>query len=70
MELVCEAGIERIRAKSVALTAHALELADRLAAGAGFELATPRAPERRGGHRPCATPTRGGSAGRWSSRSG
>ena len=50
VELVCEAGIERIRAKSEALTAHALELADRLAAGAGFTVATPRAPERRGGH--------------------
>jgi kynureninase len=50
IELLHEAGIERLRAKSVALTRLAIDLADRLPQSAGFEVATPRQPERRGSH--------------------
>ena len=42
-----EAGIERIRAKSLALTDYLIELADRLE---GFTVGTPREHARRGGH--------------------
>ena len=38
------------RAKSVALTAYAVELADELLAPLGVSLASPRDPDRRGGH--------------------
>jgi kynureninase len=48
--LVSEAGIERLRAKSVALTALLVELHDARLAPLGFELGTPREPERRGSH--------------------
>ncbi|CUR55964.1 Kynureninase [metagenome] len=48
LELVAEAGIEAIRAKSVALTSYAVELAD--ATLPGVTLASPRDPDLRGGH--------------------
>jgi kynureninase len=48
LALVEEAGIEAIRAKSVALTSYAVELAD--ATLPDVTLASPRDPERRGGH--------------------
>ncbi|WP_018335204.1 kynureninase [Actinomycetospora chiangmaiensis] len=46
LELYAEAGIDAVRAKSVALTAFAVEYADTV----GLELASPRDPDRRGGH--------------------
>ena len=49
-ELVGEAGIEGVAAKSRALTAYALELHDALLAPLGVELGTPRDPTRRGAH--------------------
>lgn len=48
--LVDEAGIDAVRAKSVALTSYAVELADELLADLGVTVASPRDPERRGGH--------------------
>ena len=48
LELVEEAGIEAVRAKSVALTSYAVELAD--ATLPEVTLASPRDPELRGGH--------------------
>jgi kynureninase len=45
-----EVGMEAVRAKSVALTSYAVELADELLAPLGATLASPRDPERRGGH--------------------
>lgn len=48
LELVEEAGIEAIRAKSLALTQYAVELADTTLPE--VTLASPRDPERRGGH--------------------
>jgi kynureninase len=44
-EIVAEIGVERIRANSMRQTALLVELID----GAGFELTSPREPERRGG---------------------
>ncbi|MBA3384743.1 MAG: kynureninase [Actinobacteria bacterium] len=49
-ELVREAGIERLRRKSVALTELAISLHDERLAQLGFELGTPRDAERRSGH--------------------
>jgi kynureninase len=46
LDLYAEAGITAVRAKSEALTAFAVEIAD----AAGFEVASPRDPARRGGH--------------------
>jgi kynureninase len=48
--LVEEAGIAAVRAKSVALTAHAVAAAEAELSPLGFELATPREADRRGGH--------------------
>jgi kynureninase len=48
--LVAEAGIEAIRAKSVALTEFAIELADALLAEHGVTVASPRDAARRGSH--------------------
>ncbi|MBC2933262.1 kynureninase [Nocardioides sp. zg-1228] len=48
LELVEDAGIEAVRAKSVALTSYAVELAD--ASLPEVTLASPRDPARRGGH--------------------
>jgi len=45
-----EAGIAAVRAKSSALTAHAIVAADSELSALGFELATPREADRRGGH--------------------
>ena len=49
-ELLAEAGIERVRAKSTALTELLVELHDERLAPLGFELGTPRDPARRGSH--------------------
>lgn len=48
--LVHEAGMDAVRAKSVALTSYVVDLADAWLAPIGVDLATPRDPERRGGH--------------------
>jgi kynureninase len=48
--LIAEAGIEAIRAKSVALTEMVIDAYDAVLAPLGFELASPRASQRRGGH--------------------
>jgi kynureninase len=48
--LVEEAGIEAVRAKSVALTEHAVAVADEVLKPAGVVLASPREAGRRGGH--------------------
>ena len=50
VELLEEAGLELVRAKSEALTEYAVELAVELLAPLGVVLASPRDPERRGGH--------------------
>jgi kynureninase len=50
VKLLAEAGIDRLRAKSVALTSYLIGLADEWLAPHGFRLATPRADARRGGH--------------------
>jgi kynureninase len=48
--LVAEAGIERLREKSVALTSLVVDLHDAWLAPLGFELGTPRDPSARGSH--------------------
>ena len=48
--IVAEAGIERLREKSLALTGLMIQLHDAWLAPLGFELGTPREPERRGSH--------------------
>ena len=50
LELYAEAGIGAVRAKSEALTAFAVEIADATLTPVGVELASPRDPARRGGH--------------------
>jgi len=50
VRMVAEAGIDRIRAKSVALTSYAVELHDAWLAPLGFDLGSPRDPGRRGSH--------------------
>ena len=45
-----EAGIVRIRQKSVALSQYAIELSERRLASLGFSLGSPRDPEQRGSH--------------------
>lgn len=50
LELTWEAGIERLRQKSMALSAYLIYLADRRLAPLGFTLGTPRDPQRRGSH--------------------
>ncbi len=49
-ELVREAGLDALRRKSSALTELVVSLHDERLAPLGFELGTPRDPERRGGH--------------------
>ena len=49
-ELVGEAGLERLRRKSSALTELVVSLHDERLAPLAFKLGTPREPERRGGH--------------------
>ena len=50
IELTAEAGIDRIRAKGIALTEYAIELFDAWLARGGFTLGSPRDPVRRGAH--------------------
>jgi kynureninase len=50
LDLLAEAGIEAVRAKSVLLTEYVLELADAWLAPLGVTVGTPRDPARRGGH--------------------
>jgi kynureninase len=50
LDVLESAGIEAVRAKSLLLTGYVLELADTLLADHGVEVASPRDPERRGGH--------------------
>jgi kynureninase len=50
VRLVAEAGIDRVRAKSIALTSYLVELADAWLTPLGFDLATPRDAARRGSH--------------------
>ena len=50
LALLDEAGIEAVRAKSVALTSYAVDVAAELLAPHGVVLASPRDPDRRGGH--------------------
>jgi kynureninase len=48
--LVAEAGIDNIRAKSIALTEYAIALHDAWLASLGFTVGSPRDPARRGAH--------------------
>jgi kynureninase len=50
VRLLAEAGIERLRAKGVALTGYLIRLADEWLAPLGFTLASPRDDARRGAH--------------------
>jgi kynureninase len=52
LDVIAEAGIERIREKSLRMTEYMIFLADELLAGEpyDFRVVTPREPERRGGH--------------------
>ncbi|PSP43130.1 kynureninase [Halobacteriales archaeon QH_2_66_30] len=50
LELVHEAGIDRIREKSLELTSYLMTLVDERLAERGCTVGTPRVPERRGGH--------------------
>jgi kynureninase len=50
LALVEQAGLDAVRAKSVALTSYAVEVADELLSPLGVELASPRDPARRGSH--------------------
>ena len=50
VSLLAEAGIDRLRAKGMALTSLIVDLADAWLAPLGFALASPRSPERRGSH--------------------
>ena len=45
-----EAGLDRIRAKSIAMTEFIMQVADAELADLGFHIGTPRDPARRGGH--------------------
>ena len=50
VQLLAEAGIDRLRAKGTALTSLLIALADEWLAPLGVALASPRDPDRRGGH--------------------
>jgi kynureninase len=50
LDLVLEAGLDRIRNKSLELGSYLIFLVDRVLAPLGFSLATPRTPARRGSH--------------------
>jgi kynureninase len=50
VELLDEAGMDAVRKKSEQLTAYAIDLADEHLAAYGVTVASPRDPERRGGH--------------------
>jgi kynureninase len=55
-KLLAEAGIQRLRSKSTALTSYLIHLFDEWLAPLGFALASPRADARRGGHVTLAHP--------------
>jgi kynureninase len=50
LEIIEEAGIDRIGAKAQAITSFAIECADERLTGLGFEVASPREAEQRGAH--------------------
>ena len=50
LDVVHDAGIDRIREKSVALTDYLIDLVDEELADHGYDVGTPREPARRGGH--------------------
>ena len=50
LKLFAEAGIERLRDRSLALTGYLMELVDDLPVDLGYRIGTPRDPARRGGH--------------------
>jgi kynureninase len=50
IELIADAGLDRIRHKSVALTRFVIETTDTLLAHHGVRVSSPRDPERRGSH--------------------
>jgi kynureninase len=52
LRIMCEAGIERIRAKSLKITGYLMFLIDEMLSKTpyNYSIATPREPERRGGH--------------------
>lgn len=50
LSMIEDAGMPAIRAKSIALTAYAIELADEWLAPLGVTVGSPRDPEERGGH--------------------
>jgi kynureninase len=50
VELIDEVGMAAVREKSVALTSYAIDVAEELFAERGVGIASPRDPERRGGH--------------------
>jgi kynureninase len=50
LDLLAEAGVDAVRAKSVLLTGYVLELTDRWLAPLGVEVVSPRDAQRRGGH--------------------
>lgn len=50
LEIFSEAGIERVRRKSLRLTRYLMDLIEHELDGMGFSVGTPRADERRGGH--------------------
>jgi kynureninase len=56
LDMLAEAGIEAVRAKSTLLTAYVIDIADRWLASRGVRVAGPRDPERRGGHVTLARP--------------
>ncbi len=56
LELICRAGVDRLRRKGVLLGELVVALADRWLAPQGFRLASPRDPLRRGGHVSLAHP--------------
>jgi kynureninase len=50
LQIFADAGIERVRAKSLRQTAYLMELIDALPAELGYTIGNPREDERRGGH--------------------
>jgi len=50
LDIVLEAGVERISAKSMRLTSYLIDLFDEVLAPLGFTLGSPREPTRRGSH--------------------
>jgi len=50
VKVLAEAGIDRLRDKGRQMTGYLIELADRWLAPLGFEVASPRDPDRRGSH--------------------